>query len=323
VVFDEPQRKARLIEVAESVPGVTLAEVWEQQSTALELASGEEKEVYLLGLPPDSDVFKPNLVEGRTLLPGDDRAILLNNKIAEDEGIRVGDEIQITIDGAKSVWTVVGLILSIGDGQQNGYVPFDALTKEKGSVNRGTIVMVMTGQPGIEEEQALIRALRDAYTSRGIRPAFLLSASEVRRQNRNQFNIITYLMLAMAILAAAVGAIGMMGTMSINVIERTREIGVMRAIGAGSATIVGILVTEGVLLGVLSWLLAAPVSYPGAKAFSDVVGSTLIQVPLDFSYSFRGVALWLLIVILLSAFGSLWPGLRAARFSVREALAYE
>jgi ABC-type lipoprotein release transport system permease subunit len=69
--------------------------------------------------------------------------------------------------------------------------------------------------------------------------------------------------------------------------------------------------------------LAAPVSYPGAKAFSDVVGSTLIQVPLDFSYSFRGVALWLLIVILLSAFGSLWPGLRAARFSVREALAYE
>lgn len=323
VVFDEPERRARLIEIAESVPGVALAEVWEQQGSSLAVASGEEKEVYLLGLPVDSQVFEPNLVEGRTFLPGDHKAILINNKIAEDEGIQVGDEIQLTVDGAESSWTVIGLILSIGEGQQNGYVPFDALTREIGSVNRGTIVMVVTGRPGVEEEQALIRDLREAYTDRGAKPSFLLSASEVRRQNRNQFNIITYLMLAMAVLAAVVGAVGMMGMMSINVIERTREIGVMRAVGAGSWTVIGILVIEGVFLGLVSWILAAPASYPGARAFSNVVGSTLIQVPLDFSFSVLGVALWLLIVVLLSALGSLWPALRAVRVSVRDALAYE
>ncbi len=323
VVFDEPQRSVRLVEIAESVPRVVSAEVWEQRASSLEVASGEQKDVYLLGLPYDSKVFNPNLVEGRAFLPGDDKAILLNNRIAEDEGIRVGDEVQLTIDGVESAWTVIGLILSISEGQQNGYVPFDALTRETGSVNRGTIVMVKTGQPGVETEQALIRDLRETYTNQGITPSFLLSASEVRSQSRNQFNIITYLMLAMAVLAAIVGAIGMMGTMSINVIERTREIGVMRAIGARSSTVIGILLTEGVLLGTLSWLFAVPASYPGARAFSNMVGTTLLDVPLSYSYSVTGVALWLLIVILLSALGTLWPALRAARVSVREALAYE
>ena len=133
----------------------------------------------------------------------------------------------------------------------------------------------------------------------------------------------TYLMLAMAILAAVVGSIGLMSTMSINVVERGREIGVMRATGAGSLTIAGIFVVEGVLLGILSWALAAPLSYPGARAFSDVIGVTLMRFPLDFSYSVFALLLWLTIVIVLSALASLWPALGATRISVRESLAYE
>jgi len=145
----------------------------------------------------------------------------------------------------------------------------------------------------------------------------------LREQNRKQFNLITYLMLAMAVLAAVVGSLGLMGTMSINVVERRREVGVMRAIGATSLTIVGIVVAEGVLLGVLSWLLALPLSYPGSRVFSDIVGRELMNVQLDFSYSTYGAILWLAIVVILSAFASLWPALRATRMSVREALAYE
>ena len=323
VVFDRPQRAARLIEVAESVPGVLGAEVWDQQGATLSLASGEEREIYLLGLPPDSEMFNPRIVGGRGLLPNDGRAILLNNKIATDEGIQVGDEIELTIGERESVWTVVGLILNVGDDQRDCFVPFNALTWEAGTVNRGTIVMVLSERHGIESEQALIRTLRDAYTTRGIAPSFLLSASEVRQQNRTQFNIITYLMLAMAILAALIGSIGMMGTMSINVIERGREIGVMRAIGATSPAVVGIFVAEGVLLGTLSWLLAVPLSYPGARVFSNVVGDTLIKVPLDFSYSMEGMVFWLAIVVVLSALASLWPALSATKVSVWEALAYE
>jgi putative ABC transport system permease protein len=145
----------------------------------------------------------------------------------------------------------------------------------------------------------------------------------MREQSWEGFRTVLYLLLAMAVLAGLVGGIGMMGTMSINVVERRREIGVMRATGARSAEIAGIFVGEGVLLGVLSWLLAIPLSHPGARLLSDVIGQEMTDLALDFTYSIGGIVLWLTIVIVLSALASLWPALSATRVSVREALAYE
>ena len=66
-----------------------------------------------------------------------------------------------------------------------------------------------------------------------------------------------------------------------------------------------------------------PLSYPGARLFSDLIGEILLEMPLDFKYSMSGVVLWLLIVSVLAALASLWPALAATKVSVREALAYE
>ncbi len=316
-------RVMHLVEVVESVPGVVKAEVWDRRRAMLSLVGGGEREIYLWGLPPDSAMFNPRILSGRGLLPQDGRAILLNDKIAAEKSIRVGDQIELSIDGRKSTWTVVGLILNINNDQRDNFVPFNALARETGNVNRGTIVMVTSEQHSAEGQRVLIQNLRDAFAARRIEATFFQSADEVRKQNRTQFDLITYLMLSMAILAAIVSGFGLMGTMSLNVVERGREIGVMRAIGAASDAIVRVFVGEGVLLSVLSWLLAVPLSYPLARAFSVVIGSALMRVPLDFSYSLDGVVLWLLIVVVLSSLASLWPALAAAKISVREALAYE
>lgn len=80
---------------------------------------------------------------------------------------------------------------------------------------------------------------------------------------------------------------------------------------------------EEVLLGVLSWLFAVPLSYPGGRLFSDLAGKQILGLPMGFSYSWGGVLLWLMIVTVLSALSRLWPALQATRISVREALAYE
>jgi putative ABC transport system permease protein len=94
-------------------------------------------------------------------------------------------------------------------------------------------------------------------------------------------------------------------------------------VGASSPSIVAIFVTEGVLLGLISWLLAVPLSVPCAKLFTDVIGQTVVGFGLDFEYAVGGVAIWLVIVVVLSALASLWPALKATRVSVRETLAYE
>jgi putative ABC transport system permease protein len=131
------------------------------------------------------------------------------------------------------------------------------------------------------------------------------------------------LLLTMSVLAGAVGSLGLMGTMSINVLERSKEIGVMRAIGATSGTLVGIFIFEGILLGLVSALIAIPLSYPGAKLVSDAMGNMLFKMPMFFRYSVNGVFLWIVVMIVLATLASLWPALRAARLSVRDTLAYE
>jgi len=322
VTFRRSYRVAPLVNVAERVPGVTRAEVWDQRRAELALDSGEELETFLWGVPSDSEMFSPRIVSGRALLPGDGRAILLNSKIAADEGFQVGDEIELTIGERESTWTVVGLIINVNNLQRDNFVAFDALARETGNLNRGGLVMVMSEEHDPETHKRLVNDLREAYNARRMEPAILQSAAEVRQINKTVFNAIIYLMLVMALLAAIVGSVGLMSTMSINVVERGREIGVMRAIGASSVTIIGIFIAEGMLLGVLSWLLAVPLSYPGALVFNNLVGNSL-QLPLDFDYSAGGMMGWLAIVVVLSALASLWPALRATQVSVRETLAYE
>ena len=323
VVFDRAHRAARLLEAAESVDGVTRAEVWDVQIATLELGGGEESQGQLWGIPDNSEMFNPRLTNGRALAPEDGNAILLNNRIAVDNDIHVGDTVTMTVEGKEITWMVVGTIINPNNNFSDNFVPFDTLAREIGNANRGAFVMMRTAEHDVETHETVIRELRDACTARRIKPVFFQSGGELREQTGAQFDVITYLMLAMAVLAAVVGSIGLMSTMSINVVERRREIGVMRAIGAPSVTILGIIVIEGIMVGVLSWLIAAPLSYPGARVFSNILGETVFQMPFDFAYSTFGLVGWLVIIVIMSALASLWPALQATQVSVREALAYE
>ena len=182
---------------------------------------------------------------------------------------------------------------------------------------------MLSEQDDCEFHDRMIERLEDAFGAQHIEVVDSWSASEQLDESRASFGLVTTLLLVMVILAAVVGSIGLMSTMSANVVERRREIGVMRAIGAPSLAIVGIFVAEGTTVGVLSWLLSLPFSYPGARLFSDLIGQVILDMPLDFVYSAGGVGLWLGIVVVLSTLASVLPALQATRMSVRETLAYE
>jgi putative ABC transport system permease protein len=323
--LDRPARVSRLIEIAEAVPGVTKAEVWNGQRATLLVtpSKGGEPTVSLRGVPADSVMFSPRVINGRSLLPGDTNAVLINHRLAEEENIQVGDELTLKLDGEESEWRVVGSYLSVNSLSDEFFVPFDALARESGTWGQGSEVMIRSQADDIESHQRLIKALSEAFTAQRIELDGSWSASKQWEETKAAFGVLIYLLLTKSILTATVGGIGLMSTMSINVVERTREIGVMRAIGATSLAIVGVFVIEGVFVGALSWVLAIPLSIPGVRLFGDMIGEAILELPLDFAYSTVGLILWLLIVVALSALASLWPALRAAGVSVREALAYE
>jgi putative ABC transport system permease protein len=126
----------------------------------------------------------------------------------------------------------------------------------------------------------------------------------------------------MTVLVAIVGSVGLSGTLSINVIERIREIGVMRAVGASSSDIGLIFVGEGLILGLISWVISIPISIFAARIFVQVLGQ-VVDISVQYTYSISGVITWLIIVALLSLFASWLPAMHAARISVARSLAYE
>ena len=114
-----------------------------------------------------------------------------------------------------------------------------------------------------------------------------------------------------------------MTTTSLNVLERRREMGVMRALGATPRIVWLMIVAEGVVIGILSWTIAALLAWPVSKAIGDSLVKVMFHSGLDFTFEPLGLVIWMLVSIGLSAVASFLPAWRASRVTVREALAFE
>ena len=135
-------------------------------------------------------------------------------------------------------------------------------------------------------------------------------------------SIIVGLLGTMAVIMAIVGSIALGGVLSINVLERRREIGVMRAIGASTLTIATLFIGEGLTLGLLSWSIALPLSVPASWLMSKALG-VIVMSEIVYQYSEMGGLYWLIIVTVLSIVASWLPARSATTISVRESLMYQ
>jgi putative ABC transport system permease protein len=315
-----PMRADKMLEIARSLPGVEIAEVWHIAGVSLSLPHGGVLNSLLWGIPEDSQLFHPNIVAGRWLLPEDGRAVLINQKVAREKDIHVGDTVTFRINEQDSHWTVVGLIVCLDDNQADSYASFSAVTRAMGITGRGTQLLYTLRDTTAEAQAASARDALAAFDKMKIKGTSS-TLEEARTENRASFNILIELLLMVSILAAVVGSLGLMGSMSINVAERGKEIGVMRSIGGTTGAIAGIFVSEGLMIGVSSWLISAPLAFPVGYLFTQILGGMLF--PMTYQFSFAGLGFWFLIVTVMAALASLWPAWQATRISVRESLAYE
>jgi putative ABC transport system permease protein len=321
LVQDRPENE--LVRETKTVRGVTGAEAWLTVSgVRVRPDRTESQSIFLYGLPWDTTYFRPELTAGRWLRADDKNAVVVDTGFLKDEpDVGVGSVIEVKANGVDEWYHVVGIVR--GDFL-NPFVYADRTSIQKILNLRGStnMVVVRTAQHGKDYQIAAAKRVTDHFTEKGLAVTSSESQEELKQTIADSLNIVVVFLVIMAGLLVAVGGIGLSGTMSINVMESTREIGVMRAIGASNGSVYRVFITEGVVVGVISWgigaVLAVPMSYALTIALARAMG-----FPLTWGFSFEGVGAWLAFVIVIAVLASLLPAFRAARVSVAEAIAYE
>jgi putative ABC transport system permease protein len=322
--------EARIEEIEQltlSQPEVKAVEVWGTAKGKVRLAgqaeSNDDSEINLRGLPVPSVIYAPQVRAGRWLQADDTYDVVLNQAVAAEIGAGVGDWITLDIPARReSRWLVVGLVFEPLD-QKSALMPRETLLKEIGQVGRGKAIKVQTYWDDAAGGLNTAEALRALYTAKGyeVLASNTDTTHQVTEQRVEQMSILIRLLSGMAIMTAVVGAVALSGTLSINVMERTREIGVMRAIGASAGAVAGQFIGEGLILGWLSWLIAIPLSIPVGLLVIKLL-SGLMNIELIYQFSAVGVVYWFAIITILAAVASWFPANKAAQTSVRESLMY-
>jgi putative ABC transport system permease protein len=333
VSFDDLQRVDRTAALAESVSGVEHTGMWlavpatvlREGQKLLDAGLGSQ----LQGVPVDDPMYTPLIVEGRWLQPGDGRVIVLNKSTADDEGIRVGDTVTLDLGSlGEDKWLVVGLyrvFVMFGGGFSTDaiFAPQDAVFAATKKTGRAGTLLVRTQSHASEEVELIASRLGDVFRAHNMEIAASETMPATRRTSDVTFSYVVIMLLVLAVIVALVGGIGLMGALWISVIERTKEIGVMRAIGAQSRTIIGMFILEAVVQGMLSWIIAVPLALLVTPVMANALGLTLFKSQLDYAFNIQAVFVWLATILVIAALASIVPARNATRINVRQSLTYE
>ena len=322
--FNKPHRMSELDAIASTVEGVAVTDSWIGESVRRVRPDGTEGDnLVILGINYDTEIINPNLTEGRWLRPEDENALVISSEVLiREEGIEVGDVLNLKLEGKETDWIVVGKVRTTLTGPLM-YANQSYVGAKTGRYRESSGLQVIGEQHDSASQTLLAERLKERFESAGIKVTGVETTEETREEIISQFNIISVLLAVMAVLIAVVGGLGLMGTMSISVLERTKEVGIMRAVGASDRSVLRVVLVEGLFIGLLSWLFATVVAYPLGWWISNLVGVNLLESELTYTFAWWGVGIWIIGVLLISAGASYVPARRASRISVRETLAYE
>jgi len=277
-------------------------------------------------------------VAGRGFRSGTREAVLNERATAQfDENVTVGDELTLSLSGNRTLTvTVVGVVdgtegqLPVSEfaSQSRVYVPVDPFYRtvvESPSVGvrqraypQVTVVTDPTATP--ETKATVSTYLRERSDARQLHP----EGTELVARTSGDFverigdvvERITRFVTGIAVIALVVGAIGIANIMLVSVTERTREIGVMKAVGARNRDVMGLFLVESALLGAVGAVLGLPLGVAvgyGATRYAEVT----------FALAPWWMAVAVVVGVLVGVVAGLYPAWRAARVDPIDALRYE
>jgi putative ABC transport system permease protein len=320
-----------LLEIIKRVDGVKTVEGWDYASTSVgREGSYEVTKTYpdkghgsfsILALPVNSTLVNPTITEGRWLYTEGTNEVVLN-QLARNTEMKVGDEIELSLDGKPTEWKIIGFTEDVGSAA-TAYVSiktFADLNNTPGKIGTLRIAYTDRSRDFASERNREIDLLlekRNISVSSST-PVWLLHNAVAAHMK-----VLVNSLLAMAVLMAIVGTIGLTSTISMNVLERTREIGVMRAIGATPMKIRSLIVSEGFTIGLLSVVIAFLVSLALSYFMGRFIGHISFRTTLTLTISATAIMIWLGIIVFGSYLASIIPARKANKVTTREALAYE
>lgn len=317
--------KTVLEEEIRKVPGTKNVEIWDVAKAAPIHKDGMIGNSFsTLAIPTNTQMVAPIKPEiGRWLLLDDTNAIVINHMVLTLEpGLQVGDTIVLKINGQATPWKVTGIVTEIMS-EPKAYVNqsyFQTLLPEQGLSQNA---MVVSSNHDAESLATLVQKLQSQLESKGYEVVVIKLLDNTKKMVEGHLLLLAVMLIMMSVLGVIVGGLGLSTTMSINILERTREIGVMRAIGASTSSIFRIILGEGALIGFISWLIAALIAIPFSSYISSTFGSVFFAAPLKPVISLSGIGIWLVLAVVVASLSSLYPAGNASQISVREALAYE
>jgi putative ABC transport system permease protein len=308
--------------LASAVSGVTRAEAWTTSTAGVIHQDGLVGNNFnLIGLPPRSPMIAPAVNRGRWMRDDDQHALVVGSALLKDEpDLQPGTEVTLMIEGRPTQWTIVGIVDS---GPMAVAYTARATLDTLLASDRSSALVVASASRATDDQLGLILRLRDAFGAAGMPVAGSQLLSENRRSIEDHLLMVSAFLGAMSWVMIVVGGMGLASTMSLAVLERTREISVMRAIGASRRAILSLILTEAVVITVLGWLASLPLAAPMSAVLAAGFSRVMFAVPVHYIPSAGGMLMWLAMAIIVSIVASVLPAWGATRIAVARALSYE
>jgi putative ABC transport system permease protein len=274
----------------------------------------------VLGFDTQSDSVRLNLEAGTAWQEDPDRpGVVLSSNLANQLEKEVGDRFVFTAGGRPFEREIIGVTSLAFDFVFFDWQDMARLGEQVLGETPPTALLVQLENPdaSVGEVDAAIDQIKETLLAQGITAGFFnwRFFSDFISQLMVAF---AGIFMAAALVTAAVGAVGLLATLSMAVFERQKEIGVMRSIGASSATVAGQFLVEGNLIGLLACLVGLPLSFLVATALA-----AMFPFEVEAGVPLVALVVGLLGMIIIATISSLWPSINAARKTVSEIIRYQ
>jgi putative ABC transport system permease protein len=316
-----------IVREALRMPGITVAEGWQSSTGVVIRSDGSEAEqVDIAGVPVETKTIDPRFEAGGWLQSNNANGVVINNDYLEQHPeVAVGSSITLKINGLDRTYQVLGIVSKHLSGARV-YMSYETFAKATGRAQDVNTIRVRANAKVVgsaDEQDQIAEKLEQHFKDAGLSNAIASTQHEVYENFTSAFDVILLILIIMAALLAIVGGLSLTGTMGMNILERTREIGVLRAVGAANSAVRRVVVVEGVVVALLAGAIGAALSVPVGWALSGAVVQAVLKATVSYQYSLLGLFIWVGIIVLIGIFSSLGPAQNAVRLSVREVLDYE